>query len=71
MYRQSVKPNQTTINGGDIAALALLSGESEKRLQVFAKVHQNKSFSKQDSSEAFAGIARTKTSSHRRNGCSD
>jgi hypothetical protein len=61
MQRQLVKPQQTTANGG-IAALAILSGESEKRLQVFAKVHQNKSFSKQAAFEAFAGVARKKAS---------
>lgn len=62
MQRQLVKPQQTTANDGGIAALAILSGESEKRLQVFAKVHQNKSFSKQAAFEAFAGVARKKSS---------
>lgn len=60
MYRQSVKPHQTTTNDGELAVLAIVSGESENRLQLFVKVHQNKFFSKQTAYEAFAGVARKK-----------
>jgi len=62
MQRQLVKPHKKTTNAGRYTALAILSGESEKRLQVFAKVYRNKSFSKQTALEAFAGIVRKKTS---------
>lgn len=62
MQRQLAKPTKTTSSGSAYTALAILSGESEKRIQVFAKVHQNKSFSKQAAFEAFAGVARKKAS---------
>lgn len=56
MQRQLVKQSQSSLDDGKLAAIALLSGESEQRLRVFAKVHQNKAFSKQTAFEAFAGI---------------
>jgi membrane-bound lytic murein transglycosylase B len=44
-----------------LASVARISGESDRRLQAFARIHQNKKFSKQTAYEAFAGVTRKKT----------
>jgi hypothetical protein len=53
---QLVERPELPTDAGDFAALASLSGESEQRLRLFARIHENKAFSKQTAFDAFAGL---------------
>ena len=58
MHRQLVSVEQTDVNKAGVGALIMLSGERAKRLQIFAKLHQIKYFSKLSAFEIFSAIAR-------------
>ena len=57
-------PRRTTkvgsVQSDSMAPLVAISGETEKRLQAFARIYANKKFSKHTAYEAFAGVSRKK-----------
>ncbi|MCX8518123.1 MAG: hypothetical protein ORN29_08745 [Rhodoferax sp.] len=60
----AVNPRRITkvraVQRDSLAPLVQISGETEKRLQAFSRIYENKKFSKHAAYEAFAGVSRKK-----------